>query len=186
MISVCIGWLTDQHKDRSTAAIPSQLHIQWCKFCLLYKMLYYVHYEFTYWPLGCYTACVIISNVIWWLIYRGFLWNCPLANAIGPTAVVDDKSCFRCLLGAIRQSYQIFKEDDICTGVANCLCTHKCYLGIFSCDQAALWMVQSVRPSVCLSVCHTFLTMFSLSYHHKIFRSYYLWQKWCPCKRSRS
>ena len=32
---------------------------------------------------------------------------------------------------------------------------------IFSCDQAALWLVQSVRPSirpsVCLSVCHTFL-----------------------------
>ena len=44
-------------------------------------------------------------------------------------------------------------------------------------------MVQSVR----LSVCHTFLTMlmFPSSYHHEIFRSYYQWQKWCPCKRSR-
>ena len=40
----------------------------------------------------------------------------------------------------------------------------------------------SVRPSVC----HTFLTMFPSSYHHKIFRSYYQWQKWHPCKRSRS
>ena len=65
---------------------------------------------------------------------------------------------------------------------------------IFSCDQAALWMVQSVRlsvrPSVCLSVrpsvCHTFLTMFPSSYHHEIFRSCYQWQKWRPCKRSRS
>ena len=65
---------------------------------------------------------------------------------------------------------------------------------VFSCDQAALWMVQSVcpsvRPSVCLSVrpsvCHTFLTMFPSSYHHEIFRSYYQWQKWRPCKRSRS
>ena len=61
---------------------------------------------------------------------------------------------------------------------------------IFSCDQAALWMVQSVCPSVCLSVrpsiCHTFLTMFPSSYHHEIFRSYYQWQKWRPCKRSRS
>ena len=64
----------------------------------------------------------------------------------------------------------------------------------FSCDQAALWMVQSVCPSVCpsvclsvcLSVCHTFLTMFPSSYHHEIFRSYYQWQKWRPCKRSRS
>ena len=39
---------------------------------------------------------------------------------------------------------------------------------VFSCDQAALWMVFSVRPSVC----HTFLTMFPSSYHHEIFRSY--------------
>ena len=31
----------------------------------------------------------------------------------------------------------------------------------------------SVRLSVCPSVCHTFLTMFSSSYHHEIFRSYY-------------
>ena len=33
----------------------------------------------------------------------------------------------------------------------------------------------SVRPSICLSVCHTFFTMFPLSYHHEIFRSYYHW-----------
>ena len=60
----------------------------------------------------------------------------------------------------------------------------------FSCDQAALWMVQSVclsvRLSVCLSVRHTFLTMFPSSYHHEIFRSCYQWLKWHPCKRSRS
>ena len=68
------------------------------------------------------------------------------------------------------------------------------FVYIFSCDQAALQMVFSVRPSVCLSVrlsvCpsvrHTFLTMFPSSYHHEIFRSYYQWQKWRPCKRSRS
>ena len=57
---------------------------------------------------------------------------------------------------------------------------------IFSCDQAALQMVFSVRLSVCPSVCHTFFTMFPSSYHHEIFRSYYYGQKWCPCKRSRS
>ena len=39
---------------------------------------------------------------------------------------------------------------------------------LFSCDQAALWMVFSVRLSVCLSVCRTFLTMFPSSYHHEI------------------
>ena len=56
------------------------------------------------------------------------------------------------------------------------------YLRIFSCDQAALWMVfsvrlsvcPSVRLSVCLSVCHTFLTMLPSSYHHEIFRSYHI------------
>ena len=52
------------------------------------------------------------------------------------------------------------------------------------------WFSPSVRPSVRLSVrpsvCHTFLTMFPSSYHHEIFRSYYQWQKWRPCKRSRS
>ena len=61
---------------------------------------------------------------------------------------------------------------------------------IFSCDQAALQMVFSVCPSVRLSVRpsvrHTFLTMFPSLYHHEIFRSYYQWQKWRPCKRSRS
>ena len=51
-------------------------------------------------------------------------------------------------------------------------------LWIFSCDQAALWMVQSVRPCVC----HTVLIMFPSSYHHEIFRSHYQWRKWHPCK----
>ena len=37
----------------------------------------------------------------------------------------------------------------------------------FSCDQAALWMVQSVRPSVSLSVCPP-VTPFWLCSHHRI------------------
>ena len=41
-------------------------------------------------------------------------------------------------------------------------------------------------PSVCLSFRHTFLTMFPSSYHLEITTSYYQWQKWRPCKRSRS
>ena len=39
-----------------------------------------------------------------------------------------------------------------------------------------------IRPSVC----DAFFTMFLSSYHHEFVRSYYHWQKWCPCKRSRS
>ena len=54
--------------------------------------------------------------------------------------------------------------------------------------QLASWQLRSNSPktSVCLSVRHTFFTMFPSSYHHEIFRSYYQWQKWRPCKRSRS
>ena len=52
----------------------------------------------------------------------------------------------------------------------------------FGCDQAALWMVQSV----CLSVCLSHLFKFPSSNHHDIFRNYYQCRKWWPCKRSRS
>ena len=38
---------------------------------------------------------------------------------------------------------------------------------VFSCDQAALWMVFSVRLSVCPSVCPS-VTPFWLCYHHRI------------------
>ena len=53
-------------------------------------------------------------------------------------------------------------------------------------QSVCLSVCTSVRLSVRLSVCHTFLTMFPSSYHHEIFRTYYQWRKWCPCKRSRS
>ena len=54
---------------------------------------------------------------------------------------------------------------------------------VFSCDQAPIWLVQSVCLSVCLSVrpsvrlsvrpsvCHTFFTMFPSSYHRQGQRS---------------
>ena len=44
-------------------------------------------------------------------------------------------------------------------------------LYIFSCDQAAIWLVQSVCPSVCLSVCPSVrpsVTPFSPCSHHRI------------------
>ena len=44
----------------------------------------------------------------------------------------------------------------------------------------------AIQTFVCPSVRHTFFTLFPSSYHHEIFRSYYQWQKWRPCKRSRS
>ena len=44
----------------------------------------------------------------------------------------------------------------------------------------------SVHPPVCLSVRHTYFTVFPSSYHPIIVRSYYQWPKWGPCKRWRS
>ena len=60
------------------------------------------------------------------------------------------------------------------------------FIQLFSYDQAALWMVQSVYPFVCPSVCNTFYIVLPSSYHHEIFRSYYHQQKLCPWKKSRS
>ena len=47
-------------------------------------------------------------------------------------------------------------------------------LAILNCDQAALRMLLSVCPFVCLSVCHTFFTMFLSLYHHEIFRNTFI------------
>ena len=50
-------------------------------------------------------------------------------------------------------------------------CPSVCLSHLFSCDQAALWMVQSVRLSVCLSVCPSVrlsVTPFWLCSHHRI------------------
>ena len=65
---------------------------------------------------------------------------------------------------------EIHRVKHICCSQSNVL------YDVFSCDQAAIRMVQSVCLSVCPSVRHTFLTMFPSSYHHEIFRSYYQWQ----------
>ena len=46
----------------------------------------------------------------------------------------------------------------------------------------------SVRPSLCLVSVRppVIFTMSLSSYHRENFRIYYQWQKWCPCKGSRS
>ena len=113
--------------------------------------------------------------------------NSPMVTKWCTKLEVAQKRCpivFSCDQAALQMVFSV------CPSVRLSVCLSH----LFSCDQAALWMVQSVcpsvRPSVCLSVrpsvCHTFLTMFPSSYHHEIFRSYYQWQKWRPCKRSRS
>ena len=55
------------------------------------------------------------------------------------------------------------------------------WYAIFSCDQAALRTLLSVHPPLT-----PFSQFFFSSDHHEIFRSYYHWQNWSPCKKSRS
>ena len=119
---------------------------------------------------ACY-CCLQLLNTLWYMhtLHLDFNMYC-----------ISLKHVFSCDQAALQMVFSI------CLSVRPSVCLSH----LFSCDQAALWMVQSVRPSVRLSVrpsvCHTFLTMFPSSYHHEIFRSYYQWQKWRPCKRSRS
>ena len=69
------------------------------------------------------------------------------------------------------------------------------FVSLAATKQLYEWFSPSVRPSVSRSVClsarlSVFLSylfiMFLSSYNHAIFRSYYQWQKRCPCKKSRS
>ena len=70
--------------------------------------------------------------------------------------------------------------------------TSELLFSIFSCDQAALWMVQSVHlsvspsvcPSVCLSICPSHLFDYvPIIVSSWIFQGYYQWQKWCKRPR---
>ena len=77
-----------------------------------------------------------------------------------------DDRCFQCHflecahlnIGVIIYIYQLLTLTHIFKVVCSWL---------FSCDQAALWMVQSVRPSVCPSV-RLSVTPFWLCSHHRI------------------
>ena len=139
---------------------PSKLHLG---FMFLKTGVIYFQAPFCSW---------LQWNLLSWLLLLGLLKQHPIilpghCNSFGRSG------------GHFKNAYELLNLRALKISML-----YKSY--IFSCDQAALWMVQSVCLSVCPSVCHTFLTMFPSSYHHEIFRSYYQWQKWRPCKRSRS
>ena len=84
----------------------------------------------------------------------------------------------------IRPSY--LYNVNSCTWKMTSLCSDPDILFLAATKQLYKWYFPSVRLSVRPSVCHTFFTMFPSSYHHEIFRSYYQWQQWRPCRWSRS
>ena len=47
------------------------------------------------------------------------------------------------------------------------------------------FLLRFLRFSIIIGLSHLF-TMFPSSHHREIFKSYYHWQQWCPCKRSES
>ena len=75
------------------------------------------------------------------------------------------RKCALLFLAATKQIYEWFNPSNLFVCLSVC---------------------PSVRPYVRPYVHHIFLTMFPSSYHHEIFSSYYQWQKWRPCKKSRS
>ena len=95
---------------------------------------------------------------IWTCLYRNSSLNSHMATKWW------HRKCALLFLAATKQLYEWF-----CLSV--CLFVSVCPSG---------------RTYVLTSVRHTFLTMFPSSYHHEIFRSYYQWRKWHPCKKSRS
>ena len=117
---------------------------------------------------------------LFWYLVQYWTWynEIDLLNImVYPTAVVWSSVAWRSLPGT-----QFLIQDIQCWRLIKHHWTTFLSENIFSCDQAALQMVfasvcPSVRLSVRLSVCHTFLTMFQSSYHHEIFRSYYQWPK---------
>ena len=107
---------------------------------------------------------------------------CP----VWPWNLTDDleknnKAPFLCYF-KLRASFH--GHQSIQTGVTIRKCSIRVKINLFLAANKQLYEWFSL--SVCLSVRHTFLTMFPSSYHHEIVRSYYQWQKWRPCKRSRS
>ena len=80
---------------------------------------------------------------------------------------------FEQLLGFLAATMQLYEwfspsvRPSVCLSVGMSVCRSVCPSYLFSCDQAALWMVFSVCLSVCPSVCLS-VTPFWLCSHHRI------------------
>ena len=85
-----------------------------------------------------------------WTISLTFLW-----------LIVECSLLLSCYLNLCHMYYMPIELLSLSLSLS----LHKAY--IFSCDQAAIWLVQSVRPSVRLSVCPS-VTPFSPCSHHRI------------------
>ena len=121
------------------------------------------------WSAKCFHVMTSSKKELYVLVISA--WTCdeweriaPLGNQTWQTNYVFLVHRIICHSGTPKN---VYKQDSKCTidfwFIEYCIPL----LFVFvSCDQAALWMVQSICPSV--HPCHTFLTMFLSSYHHEI------------------
>ena len=120
------------------------------------------------------------STLIFSSTITGHVWIIPFFRIWGYMLHIE---CVSCVIMNCGQHLSVFPSA---LTIALYALPEKYSLFLAATKQLYEWFSLSVHPSVCLSVRHTFLTMFPSSYHHEIFRRYYQWQKWRPCKRSRS
>ena len=124
----------------------------------------------------CSTACTVLDGFFPYLAQMiTNMRGCVACNDLWPRSI----------------SWRSFSYDfaikRLKYGILSCLLYSMYSSGwiFFSCDQAALWMVQSVCLSLSVHPSHIF-DYVPIIVSYEIFRSYYQWQKWRPCKRSRS
>ena len=137
------------------------------------------HNHFLPWPIS--SRSFSHDFAIKWLKYGTFCRVCSTACTVLDgffpylaQMIINMRGCVACNdLWPRSISWRSFSHDfaikRLKYGILSCLLYSLYSSGwiFFSCDQAALWMVQSVCLSVCPSIRHTFLTMFPSSYHMK-------------------
>ena len=127
---------------------------------------------------------IYVCPCLWNITHGHFMGNHTLPNPdtaklIGPRTLADKRWVGPVKLLCIMMSHiSKIRPKSILGPVkaqkfSRCLltCPHLCIITIFL--AATKQLNEWYFLSVCLSVCHTFLTMFPLSYHHEIFRSYH-------------
>ena len=120
-------------------------------------------------------------------VFRGSS-ACPLAVNLD-SAMITDREQNRCELIMFLFCFVLFWSwDQAALGMVLSVCLSHLFHYV---PIIVSWNVQELLPMTkshhCMMKCSGVITNDKIpSLYHEMFRSYYQWQKWCPCKRSRS